>query len=228
MAREPRTQIREKSGPLLVFASERGPCAPVREGGRSAKNEIEKEIETNHKIKKEKRTAASSVGCGTAHPRTRREATSRHTPGPGGDGGMSQSEGREEKSSSRRGRLGARETGGDATRVTRGNATRGKGRAGGRYVRKRAVNERKKGRKKIKKKTHQMAAASRHTFVSGRTRRCEKAPLPRVCEQEGVPYAPVRETVSGERKRNKKGRCVPEQRRERGEGRDMSQKNVGK
>jgi hypothetical protein len=64
---------------------------------------------------------------------------------------MSQSEGREEKSSSRRGRLGTRETGGDATRVTRGNATRGKGRAGGRYVRKRAVNERKKGRKKIKK-----------------------------------------------------------------------------
>ena len=107
--------------------SERGPCAPVREGGWSAKKEKEKEIKMNHKIKKEKRTVASSVGCGTAHPRMRREAMSHHTPGPGGDGGMSQSEGREEKSSSCRGRLSARETGGDATRVMRGNATHGKG-----------------------------------------------------------------------------------------------------
>ena len=46
MAREPRTQIREKSGPLLVFASERGPCAPVREGERSAKKKEKRTIKT--------------------------------------------------------------------------------------------------------------------------------------------------------------------------------------
>ena len=41
--------------PLLAFASERDPCAPVREGERSAKKEKkEKKRKTNHKKKLEK------------------------------------------------------------------------------------------------------------------------------------------------------------------------------
>ena len=51
-----------------------------------------------------------SMGC----PKARHEATSRHVPGPGGEGRVSQSEGREEVLSRRR-RLAARDTGGDVT-----------------------------------------------------------------------------------------------------------------
>ena len=50
------------------------------------------------------------MGC----PKVRHEAMSCHVPGPGGEGRVSQSEGREEVLSRRR-RLAARDTGGDAT-----------------------------------------------------------------------------------------------------------------
>ena len=63
--------------------------------GRRAVSEKRKEKKKKRTIRKLKlkRGVASSVGCGTAHPRTRCEATSRHAPGPGGEGGVSQSDG---------------------------------------------------------------------------------------------------------------------------------------
>ena len=71
-----------------------------------------------------------------------------------------------------------------------------------RHVRRRAVSEQKE-KEKDNKKTYQMAAVSRHVFVSRRARRREKA-HPLVSEQEGVPYAPVRERQSAENEKERK------------------------
>ena len=63
------------------------------------------------------------------------------------------------------------------------------------------MNEKEK--EKDNKKTYQMAAVSRHMFVSGRARHREKCP-PLASEQEGVPYAPVRERQSAEKEKERK------------------------
>jgi hypothetical protein len=91
---------------------------------------------------------------------------------------MSQSEGREE-ASSRRGRLGARATGGDATHS--------KGTSRWETCEKKGSSQRTK--KKRIKKTHQVAAASHLAFVSGKAQRArnqEKGRPPSGCEREGV------------------------------------------
>jgi hypothetical protein len=91
--------------------------------------------------------------------RTRREATSCHAPGLGRERGV-QSEGREEALLSHRGRLRARDSGGEVARVTRSDATRGEGQAG-RHLRKRgAVSERKRKREK-----NAPGAVLRHVFM---------------------------------------------------------------
>jgi hypothetical protein len=67
-----------------------------------------------------------------------------------------------------------------------GNATHGKGMQG-RQTRKRGVSERKKGKRKKKKKPHQVFAAS---HITERHSTCElkkRSDPPSVCEQEGVP-----------------------------------------
>ena len=77
---------------------------------------------------------------------------------------------------------------------------------------------------------HQMAAVSHHMFVSGRAQCHEKNPPPCVWASGGPLCTCKRKTVSGEQKRKKKGRCIPEQRHipEQGKGGGMSQRNVGK
>ena len=95
---------------------------------RGSQRKRKKKKKTNHKkkLKKGQRRAWGVTVVWNGASRTRREATSRHAPGPGGERGV-QSDGREEAASSRRGRLRTRDSGGEATRVTRSDPTRGKG-----------------------------------------------------------------------------------------------------
>jgi hypothetical protein len=65
----------------------------------------------------------------------------------------------------------------------------------------------KKKRRKIKENTP--GAVSCHMFVSRRAQHREKAPPPRICEQEGVPHAL---SESQQKKEKKRGGCIPKQR----------------
>jgi hypothetical protein len=102
-----RTDLRKEGTPTRICKRE-GPRALVREGERSAKKEKKKK---KRRTRKGKRCRA----WGASQSETLGDVASRHVPVPGGEGWVSQSEGREE-ALSRRGRLGARDTGGDATR----------------------------------------------------------------------------------------------------------------
>ena len=84
-----------------MFVSERGFQCTCEERERSAGK---------------KKRAKDEPGASMLHvcPRVRREVMSRHIPGPGREGRVSQSEGREEDTSSHRRGLGVRDMGGNA------------------------------------------------------------------------------------------------------------------
>ena len=97
------------------------PCTDSRRGGPQAfvsERGFQCTCEEREQSVGKKKRAKDEPGASAlrACPRVRREAMSRHVPGPGGEGRVSQSEGREEDASSHRRGLGARDTGGDATR----------------------------------------------------------------------------------------------------------------
>ena len=87
-----------------------------------------------------------------------------------------------------------------------------------------AVSERKRKRKKRTR----CSVAPRVCGAEVRGVVKKPTPSPRVCEREGVPYAPSESQPRTKRKKKKRGGYVPEQRRvpERGEGEGMSQSEV--
>ena len=151
---------------LLAFVSDRGPCAPVREGERSA----EKEVKTNQK-KKEKGQRPRAWGverhipeqdAGQRRVASQNQAGRGHIPerGEGGGGVVLQ---RKAKNEGHRGRRDAWQ------RDEQEGEKKGSG------------QRTKKKRKKIKK-THQVAAASHLAFMSGKA---QKGDPPAVVNERG-------------------------------------------
>jgi hypothetical protein len=119
-----RTDLRKEGTPTRICKREGPLCTCERRGAVSEKKKKRKRRTRKGKRRRAwgasqsetrvtSQAQAGKGGCPS--PRARHEATSRHVPGPGGEGRVSQGEGREEVLSRRR-RLGARDTGGDATR----------------------------------------------------------------------------------------------------------------